>query len=205
MNSSRVPTCITTLCHCPSEDVLSGRVALNPCGVNSNPPIALEFDEKRENAVSIEAQAVLDVIENPAVAQALQQDKNQKLQYLNDNYNVRRELTISVLICIRPTAHARENHSAVYLWPIPILLRELHRRRRLSIPFRFRVLSTDNDLNNSAHRGKLASDILTCRWEVEEFNTLRDSCYSRPTSLTDVARPGRSSSISTAQRRGSSS
>lgn len=50
-----------------------------------------------------EAQAVLDVIENPDVAQALRQDKNQNLQYLKDNYNVRffsfclnfRALTIS--------------------------------------------------------------------------------------------------------------
>lgn len=36
-----------------------------------------------------EAQAVLDVIENPDVAQALRQDKEQNLQYLKDNYNVR--------------------------------------------------------------------------------------------------------------------
>jgi hypothetical protein len=35
-----------------------------------------------------EAQAVLDVIENPDVAQALRQDKEQNLQYLKDNYNV---------------------------------------------------------------------------------------------------------------------
>ena len=55
----------------------------------------IEFDLKRKNAVSTnerlqqEAQAVLDVIENPDVAQALRQDKNQNLQYLKDNYNVR--------------------------------------------------------------------------------------------------------------------
>lgn len=54
----------------------------------------VEFDQKRESAVSThqrlqdEAQAVLDVIENPDVAQALRQDKNQNLQYLKDNYNV---------------------------------------------------------------------------------------------------------------------
>lgn len=35
-----------------------------------------------------EAQAVLDVIENPDVAQALRQDKNQNLTYLKDNYGV---------------------------------------------------------------------------------------------------------------------
>jgi len=46
------------------------------------------------------------------------------------------------------------------------------------------VLSTDNDLNNSAHWGKLASDILTGRWEValEELNTLRDAIDSRTSS-----------------------
>lgn len=55
----------------------------------------IEFNEKRQNAVSTndrlqqEAQAVLDVINNPDVAQALRQDKNQNLQYLKDNYNVR--------------------------------------------------------------------------------------------------------------------
>jgi translation initiation factor 3 subunit E len=42
-------------------------------------------------------------------------------------------------------------------------------------------LSTDNDLNTSAHWGKLASDILTGRWDValEELNTLRDAIDSR--------------------------
>ena len=54
----------------------------------------VEFDEKRQNAVSTnerlaqEAQAVLDVIEKPEVAQALRQDKNQNLQYLKDNFGV---------------------------------------------------------------------------------------------------------------------
>ena len=31
---------------------------------------------------------MLDVIENPDVAQALRRDKNQVLQYLKDNYDV---------------------------------------------------------------------------------------------------------------------
>ena len=54
-----------------------------------------EFSGKRENAVSTnerlqqEAQAVLNVIENPDVAQALRQDKNQNLQYLKEHYNAR--------------------------------------------------------------------------------------------------------------------
>jgi hypothetical protein len=48
----------------------------------------------RDQAVSTnerlqqEAQAVLDVIENPDVIQALRQDKFQNLQYLKENYNV---------------------------------------------------------------------------------------------------------------------
>jgi translation initiation factor 3 subunit E len=52
--------------------------------------------------------------------------------------------------------------------------------------YHFRVLSTDHDLNTSAHWGKLASDILTGRWAValEELNTLREMIDSRtPSSL----------------------
>ena len=55
------------------------------------------------------------------------------------------------------------------------------------------MLSTDNDLNTSAHWGKLASDILTGRWDValEELNTLRDAVDSRATAslLTTSAEP----------------
>lgn len=40
------------------------------------------------NRLEQEAQAVLDVIENPDVAQALRQDKLQNLQYLKDTYGV---------------------------------------------------------------------------------------------------------------------
>lgn len=52
--------------------------------------------------------------------------------------------------------------------------------------YHFRVLSTDTELNTSAHWGKLASDILTGKWEIalEELNTLREVIDSRaPTSL----------------------
>ena len=47
--------------------------------------------------------------------------------------------------------------------------------------YHFRVLSTDAELNTSAHWGKLASDILTGKWEValEELNTLRETIDSR--------------------------
>jgi translation initiation factor 3 subunit E len=59
--------------------------------------------------------------------------------------------------------------------------------------YHFRVLSTDNELNTSAHWGKLASDILTGKWDValEELNTLRDVIDSRAPSslLTTSAEP----------------
>ena len=62
--------------------------------LSRTPNFLLEFAEKREKAVSTneqlqhEAQAVLDVIEKPEVAQALRQDKNQNLQFLRDHYGV---------------------------------------------------------------------------------------------------------------------
>jgi len=49
-----------------------------------------------------EAQAVLDVIENPDVAQALRQDKNQNLAYLKDNYGVSDEVLYGLNI-LTPT------------------------------------------------------------------------------------------------------
>ena len=52
--------------------------------------------------------------------------------------------------------------------------------------YHFCVLSTNNDLNTSAHQGKLTSDILTGKWEValEELNTLCNMIDSRtPSSL----------------------
>ena len=60
----------------------------------SDTELKTEFAARREKAVAInehlqqEAKAVLDVIENPDVAQALRQDKNQNLAYLKDNYDV---------------------------------------------------------------------------------------------------------------------
>ena len=71
----------------------------------------IEFSAKRENAVSTnerlqqEAQFVLDVIENPDVAQALRQDKSQNLQYLKDNYNVRQSQRLSSVhhLCTVPS------------------------------------------------------------------------------------------------------
>lgn len=103
------------------------------------------------------------MIENPDVAQALRQDKNQNLQYLKDNYNLTLE-QITALYNFGQFQYTYGNYSgaADYL-------------------YHFRVLSTDQDLNTSAHWGKLASDILTGKWDValEELNTLRESIDSR--------------------------
>ncbi|KDR83300.1 hypothetical protein GALMADRAFT_58133 [Galerina marginata CBS 339.88] len=153
--------------------------------IYSGKEVPPDFDQKRKNAVStnerlqLEAQAVLDVIENPDVAQALRQDKNQNLQYLKDNYNLTLE-QITALYNFGQFQYSYGNYSgaADYL-------------------YHFRVLSTDNDLNTSAHWGKLASDILTGRWDValEELNTLRDAIDSRsPSSLLTAASASASAS-----------
>ncbi|KAF7768696.1 hypothetical protein Agabi119p4_7939 [Agaricus bisporus var. burnettii] len=128
-----------------------------------------EFEEKKQNAVSTherlqqEALAVLNVIENPDVAQALRQDKNQNLQFLKDNYNLTLA-QITALYNFGQFQYSYGNYSgaADYL-------------------YHFRVLSTDADLTTSAHWGKLASDILTGKWDtaLEELNTLRDLIDSR--------------------------
>ena len=56
--------------------------------------------------------------------------------------------------------------------------------------YHFRVLSTDTELTTSAHWGKLASDILTGKWDasLEELNTLRDLIDSR-TPISTLATP----------------
>ncbi|KAF9525591.1 eukaryotic translation initiation factor 3 subunit 6 [Crepidotus variabilis] len=146
--------------------------------INPDKEVPSDFDHKRQNAVStnerlqLEAQAVLDVIENPDVAQALRQDKNQNLIYLKDNYGLTLE-QITALYNFGQFQYSYGNYSgaADYL-------------------YHFRVLSTDNDLNISAHWGKLSSDILTGRWDValEELNTLRDAIDNRsPATLLAAA------------------
>ncbi|KAF7981184.1 hypothetical protein HWV62_34493 [Athelia sp. TMB] len=144
--------------------------------LNPDKPVPEEFAAKRENAVSTnerlqqEAQAVLDVIENPDVAQALRQDKAQNLQYLKDNYNLTPS-QITALYTFGQFQYTYGNYSgaADYL-------------------YHFRVLSTDTDLLTSAHWGKLASDILTGKWDValEELNTLRDAIDARGTSSANA-------------------
>ncbi|KAJ7489480.1 eIF3 subunit 6 N terminal domain-containing protein [Mycena latifolia] len=131
--------------------------------------VPAEFEEKRQNTLlthqrlQFEAQAVLDVIENPDVAQALRQDKEQNLQYLKDNYNLTLD-QITALYHFGQFQYSYGNYSgaADYL-------------------YHFRVLSTDNDLNTSAQWGKLASDILSGKWDaaLQELDTLRESIDSR--------------------------
>ncbi|KAH9925371.1 eukaryotic translation initiation factor 3 subunit 6 [Epithele typhae] len=131
-----------------------------------------EFTDKRDKAVLTNeqlqqaAQAVLDVIEKPEVAQALRQDKNQNLQFLRDNYNVTVEQIIA-LYNFGKFQYSYGNYSgaADYL-------------------YHFRILSTDPDLTISAHWGKLACDILTGKWDtaLEELNSLREAIDARASS-----------------------
>jgi translation initiation factor 3 subunit E len=127
-------------------------------------PVPEEFALKHEAAVSTterlqqEAQAVLDVIENPDVAQSLRQDKMQNLQYLKENYGLTLD-QITALYNFGQFSYTCGNYSgaADYL-------------------YHFRVLSTSTALLLSAHWGKLASDILTGKWDsaLEEVNRLRE-------------------------------
>ncbi|PIL22982.1 hypothetical protein GSI_15679 [Ganoderma sinense ZZ0214-1] len=148
-----------------------------------------EFADKREKAVSTneqlqqEAQAVLDVIENPEVAQSLRQDKNQNLQFLRDHYNVTLE-HITALYNFGKFQYSYGNYSgaADYL-------------------YHFRVLSTDPDLTISSHWGKLACDILTGKWDValEELNSLREAIDSRAPSHPQFAAPSSTADPALAQ------
>ncbi|KAI9509483.1 eukaryotic translation initiation factor 3 subunit 6 [Russula earlei] len=161
--------------------------------LNPDSEVPEEFAAKREKAVAIneqlqqEAQAVLDVIENPDVAQALRQDKNQNLTYLKDNYGLTLE-QITALYNFGKFQYTYGNYSgaADYL-------------------YHFRVLSTDTDLNTSAHWGKLASDILTGKWDValEELNTLRETLDARAgsTPLASSATPSHAEPLATLHSR----
>lgn len=82
----------------PDEPVPEGEFSVIPYPSTSRTVdtfwILEEFARKREEVVFTnerlqqEAQAVLNVIENPDVAQSLRQDKIQNLQYLKDNFGV---------------------------------------------------------------------------------------------------------------------
>ncbi|KIL57019.1 hypothetical protein M378DRAFT_16559 [Amanita muscaria Koide BX008] len=108
--------------------------------------------EEKTNEVRQKAQAVLQVIEKPEVAQSLRQDK---IQDLKDQHDLTLE-QITALYNLGQFQISYGNYSgaADYL-------------------YHFRV--------PSAHWGKLASDILTGNWEValEELNTLREAIDSR--------------------------
>ncbi len=130
-----------------------------------------------------EAKAVLDVIENPDVAQALRQDKNQNLAYLKDNYDVsdvRAFYRLAVLQQPPPLQLTLEQITALYNFG-KFQYTYGNYSGAADYLYHFRVLSTDVDLNTSAHWGKLASDILTGKWDValEELNTLRETLDAR--------------------------
>lgn len=66
--------------------------------------------------------------------------------------------------------------------------------------YHFRILSTDADLNLSAHWGKLACDILSGNWDtaLEELNSLREVIDSRSASTSNPI-PTQSSESALAQ------
>ncbi|KAG8888628.1 eukaryotic translation initiation factor 3 subunit E [Tulasnella sp. 332] len=126
--------------------------------------IPAEFGQKRQQAMETnerlegEAQAVLAVIENPDVVQALRQDKLQNLTYLKDNYNVTVD-QITALYNFGQFQYTYGNYTgaADYL-------------------YHFRILSTSNALLLSSQWGKTASDILSGKWDtaLEELNKLKE-------------------------------
>ncbi|KIL62674.1 hypothetical protein M378DRAFT_12732 [Amanita muscaria Koide BX008] len=108
---------------------------------------------------SHEAQAaVLQVIENPEVAQSLRQDKIQNLQYLKDKHNLMLEKTTALYNFGQfQFSYGNYNGAADY------------------------ISAFSPSMWTEPHWGKLASDILTGNWEValEELNTLREIIDSR--------------------------
>jgi translation initiation factor 3 subunit E len=132
--------------------------------------MCIEFDEKRKNAVSanerlqLEAQAVLDV------------DRAE-----TRTCSICGTITLSPIPILTLSAHIAEpptNHR-----PLQFQYSYGSYGGAAECLYHFRVLSTDTELNTSAHWGKLASDILTGRRDValEELNALRysiDSCTS---------------------------
>ena len=115
----------------------------------------MSMNERRQ----LEAQAVLDVIENPDVAQTLRQ------RNFRDNYSIHRQSISSHNIHLDLHSSLQftlEQITALYTFS-QFQYSYGNYIGAVDYLYRFRVLSTDNDPNNSAHRGKLGSDILTCR------------------------------------------
>lgn len=82
-----------------------------------------------------EAQRVLEIIENPEVAQALRQDKRQNLQYLKDHYGVGLNLCYYFTVLTSFTAYTGTNHRPLQIRSIPIHMWKLQQRLRLPLPF----------------------------------------------------------------------
>ncbi|KAG8903087.1 eukaryotic translation initiation factor 3 subunit E [Tulasnella sp. 403] len=145
--------------------------------LNNGQDIPAEFGRKREEAMSTnerlagDAQAVLNVIDNPEVVQALRQDKMQNLNYLKEHYGVTLD-QITALYNFGQFQYTYGNYTgaADYL-------------------YHFRVLSTIPDLLISAQWGKVASDILSGKWDtaLSELNGLKDSIESGPGSSSNVS------------------
>ncbi|KZT51309.1 eukaryotic translation initiation factor 3, subunit 6 [Calocera cornea HHB12733] len=139
-----------------------------------------EFGSKRSNVETTnerlqkEAQVVLDVIENPEVAQALRQDKMQNLNYLREKHNLTHE-EINALYHFGQFQYTYGNYSGA-----------------AQFLYHFLVLSTDPELNLSAQWGKLASDILSGDWQTakDELDRLREAIDNRSTSLVPAASAG---------------
>ena len=134
-----------------------------------------DFGRKQEHAIwtnerlQQKAQTVLDVIENPDIAQALWQDKNQNLQYLKDNYDVSFVYTFSAIL------------NWGFFFTSQLILEQITALNNFGhfqytygnysgaadYLYHFCVLSTDNDPNTSVHwvrypHRKMDSKTSTC-------------------------------------------
>lgn len=123
-----------------------------------------DMDKKRREILeqnerlAKDVEAVLNVIEDPAVANSLKQDKAQNLHWLEENY----KLTLDQIKALYQYGYFQYScgnygEASSYL-------------------YHFRVLSTDPVLTISSHWGKLASDILTGEWDraLDELKLLRE-------------------------------
>lgn len=97
--------------------------------------------------LEMQSQKVLEVLENPEVANALRQDKAQNLVFLRDSHGINIE-HINVLYTLGQFDYNRGNYAGA-----------------IDHLYHFRVLSTDQVLTTRATWGKLAAEILTANWE----------------------------------------
>ncbi|CED85186.1 eukaryotic translation initiation factor 3 subunit 6 [Phaffia rhodozyma] len=109
------------------------------------------------------AEQVLEVIGNPDVAGQLKQDKEQNMAWLKENYQLTQDNILSLYHFGQfQFTYGDYAGSSQYL-------------------YHFLVLSTDQDVNLSAHWGKLASDILTGSWDeaLKQVGEIKDLVDSR--------------------------